>query len=153
MVEHTAGLHFAARRRIGASAFIRSDRNIRMPRTIAIIDDDEAVRDSLAALLSSAGYEVSTFGNSAEFLAVAPTTEPDGVILDHQMRGLTGVELAERLGRGSLRNKIVMISGNVTDTIRSRARRAGVAAILDKPFSDDALLATIEAALGGTSRD
>ena len=63
------------------------------------------------------------------------------------------MELAERLGRGSLHNKIVMISGNVTDTIRSRARRAGVAAILDKPFSDDALLATIEAALGGTSRD
>ncbi len=123
-----------------------------MPRTIAIVDDDEAVRDSLAALLGSAGYEVSTFGSSAEFLAVVQTTLPDGILLDHQMRGITGVELAERLGGELLRSKIVMISGNVTDAIRGRAARAGVAAILDKPFSDDALLATIEAAIGGASR-
>lgn len=122
-----------------------------MPRTIVIVDDDEAVRDSLAALLNSAGYEVGTFGSSAEFLAVVQRDEPDGIILDHQMRGITGVELAERLGRRSLRSKIVMISGNVTEAMRGRAMHAGVAAILDKPFSDDALLATIEAVLAGAS--
>lgn len=75
-------------------------------------------------------------------------TKPDGVILDHQMRGMTGVELAECMTEKELQTTIVMISGNLTDAIRNRAKDAGIAAILEKPFSDDALISTIEAKLG-----
>jgi two-component system response regulator FixJ len=128
-----------------------ADYCIRMPKTIAIVDDDEAVRESLAALLSAAGYVVSMYESGAAFLASVRETGPDGLILDHQMPGITGVELAEHLARGRLRTKIVMVSGNLTDAIRSRARRAGVAAILEKPFSDEALLAALEEEVGGSS--
>ena len=116
--------------------------------TIAVIDDDEAVRDSLAALLESVGYLVNTYATSSAFLKVAQVTKPDGVILDHQMRGMTGVELAECMTEKELQTTIVMISGNLTDAIRNRAKDAGIAAILEKPFSDDALISTIEAKLG-----
>lgn len=124
------------------------DRCIRMPKAIAIIDDDAAVRDSLAELLSSAGYRVHTYCTGLEFLKAARTTKPDCVIIDHQMPEMTGLELAERLRHAMLQAKLIMISGNLTDTIRTRAIRAGVVAILEKPFSDNVLLATIEAQLG-----
>lgn len=119
-----------------------------MPRTIIIVDDDEAVRESLAALLRSAGYRAGTCATGPEFLAVAQMARPDGVILDHHMGGMSGVELAERLAREMPRTKIVMISGNLTDAMRLRAERAGVLAVLEKPFPDDALVATIEAQIG-----
>ena len=118
-----------------------------MSKTIAIVDDDEAVRDSLSALLTSAGYSVSTFATGAAFLEARRQAPPDGVILDHHMRGMTGVELAEHLARERSRIGIVMISGNLSDAIRRRATDAGVTAVLEKPFSDGALIAAIEAML------
>ena len=118
-----------------------------MSKTIAIVDDDEAVRDSLSALLTSAGYSVSAFASGAAFLEATRQAPPDGVILDHHMRGMTGVELAEHLAREGSPMGIVLISGNLSDAIRRRAEDAGVIAILDKPFSDDALIAAIEAML------
>lgn len=133
---------------LGASPVMMPDRCIRMPKAIAIIDDDAAVRDSLAELLSSAGYHVCTYCTGLEFLEAARTTMPDGVIIDHQMPEMTGLELAERLGHAILQTKLIMISGNLTDTIRTRAMRAGIVAILEKPFSDNLLLATIESQLG-----
>ena len=119
-----------------------------MPKTIAIVDDDEAVRDSLAALLGSAGYLVTTFATGAAFLEAMQQTMPDGVILDHHMPGPTGVEVAERLARQRRQIAIVMISGNLSDAVRKRAEAAGVTAVLEKPFSDDALIAAIEGQLG-----
>ncbi|MEQ9642094.1 MAG: response regulator [Alphaproteobacteria bacterium] len=119
-----------------------------MPKTIAIVDDDEAVRDSLAALLTSAGYEVDTYGTSSAFLRAVQRNRPDGVILDHQMIGTTGVEAAEQLGRGKSQMAIVMISGNLTDAVQRRAKYAGVAAILEKPFSDETLIEILEGLFG-----
>lgn len=122
-----------------------------MPKTIAIVDDDDAVRDSVAALITSMGYLVSTYGSSAEFLEDVQRTKPDFIILDHQMRGMTGVELAERLAYERYHNTVVLISGNLSEALRSRAQRAGVAAILEKPFPDDALIAVIREFLGKPS--
>ncbi|MGD2132013.1 MAG: response regulator [Maricaulaceae bacterium] len=118
-----------------------------MPKTIAIVDDDEAVRDSLSALLASAGYAFRAFASGAAFVEATGKSRPDGVILDHRMSGMTGVELAERLKSERPGTVIVMISGNLTSAERARAESAGVAAILEKPFSDDALIAAIETAL------
>ncbi len=115
-----------------------------MPKSIAIVDDDEAVRDSLSALLTSSGYLVSMFATSAAFLESTAQASPDGVILDHQMSGMTGVELAERLAGEQSGIAIVMISGNMPKAARKRAKDAGVIAILEKPFSDEALISAIE---------
>lgn len=118
-----------------------------MRKTIAIVDDDEAVRDSLAASLTSAGFLVSAFATSAKFLENVRKTEFDCIILDHHMGDMTGVELAEHMVRGRGHTAIVMISGNLSDAVRSRAKGADVAAILEKPFSDDELMTAIESLL------
>ncbi|MEQ9811506.1 MAG: response regulator [Azospirillaceae bacterium] len=121
--------------------------NTLMPKAIAVVDDDDAVRDSLAAFLTSAGYLVRTFATSDEFLESTRRTKFDCVILDHHMGGMTGVELAEGMARERHHTAIVMISGNLSDAVRSRAKEAGVEAILEKPFSDDELVSAIESLL------
>lgn len=118
-------------------------------KTIAIVDDDEAVREATGALLASVGYGVSAYESGPAFLDAARQAMPDCVVLDHQMRGVTGVEIAEGLAAARARTSVIMISGNLSDAVRARAENAGVAAILEKPFSDDALIAAIEKAIGG----
>ncbi len=117
-----------------------------MPRTLALVDDDEAVRDSLSALLAAAGYRVCAYSSATGFLEANLEVQFDGVILDHQMDGLTGVELLEIMTEWRRRPVAILISGNLTDSLKSRAKKAGAAAILEKPFSDDALAAALEQA-------
>ena len=115
-----------------------------MTKSIAIIDDDDAVRDSLSSLLVSSGYLASTYANALEFLNANQKKSPDVIILDHQMDGMTGVDLAEHLTHKKSTIAILMISGNLTETARVRAEAAGVRAILDKPFTDEKLLNAVE---------
>ena len=100
--------------------------------------------DSLAALLTSLGYQVATYSSCLEFLSASPKTMPDGIVLDHQMDGMTGVELLEHLAAKGDQPPIIMISGNLSDAVRERAQRAGVAKILDKPFSESDLIASLK---------
>ncbi len=116
-----------------------------MTRSIAIIDDDDAVRDSLSSLFTSLGYTAHAYASASAFLKRDGNTPPDVIILDHQMSGMTGVDLAEHLAREQSDIAILMISGNLTETARKRAERAGVKSILDKPFADETLLAAVEA--------
>ncbi|WP_425404071.1 response regulator transcription factor [Hwanghaeella sp.] len=116
-----------------------------MSKTIAIVDDDDAVRDSLAVLLTTAGYHVQVYETSAEFLRDAKQNRFDCVILDNQMNGSTGIDLAQKLADKNVCISCVIMSGNMSDTEVKRARAAGITEILEKPFTDETLIGTIEA--------
>ena len=114
---------------------------------IAIVDDDEAVREATKSLMRSVGYNASTFGSADEFLESEQVHDTSCLVTDLQMPGLSGIELQDHLvARGHCIPTIVM-TGYPDDSVRARAMKAGAVGFLSKPFSDDHLIACIERAL------
>jgi two-component system response regulator FixJ len=113
-------------------------------RTVAIVDDDHAVLDSLRFLLEVVGYTVEIFASGAEFLQ-ANVNHFACLILDHHMPNMTGLELAERLRADGAGIPILLITGSPSPTITGKAAEVGIQ-VLDKPPSEDALIDFINAA-------
>ena len=117
-------------------------------RSICIIDDDAAVRDSLRVLLESHGWTVADFASTAEFL----TRRRDGesaalLILDQHLPGASGLEFLGTHGAG-LGLPVILITGAGDKNLREQAYRRGVAAYLEKPLAETRLLDAIARALG-----
>jgi two-component system response regulator FixJ len=112
-------------------------------RTVAIVDDDYAVRDSLRFLLEVIGYAVETFASAADFLQ-ANVRHFACLILDHHMPNITGLELAERLRADGAVIPILLITGSPSPTITGRATELGIT-VLDKPPSEEVLIDFIDA--------
>jgi two-component system, LuxR family, response regulator FixJ len=112
-------------------------------RTVAIVDDDHAVRDSLGFQLEVIGYTVELFASAADFLQ-ANVRDFACLILDHHMPNMTGLELAGRLRADGAVIPILLITGSPSTTITARAATLGVK-LLDKPPSDEALIDFINA--------
>jgi len=102
---------------------------------IGIVDDDEAVRESLRFLLEVAGHDVETFSSAAEFLAVE-VTRFAGLILDQHMPHMTGLKLAARLREAGYDRPIVLITGMPSAAIDNRAADVGIGWVLEKPFQE-----------------
>ncbi len=114
---------------------------------IAIVDDDEAVREATKSLVRSVGYNASTFGSADEFLESEQVHDTSCLVTDLQMPGLSGIELQDHLvARGHCIPTIVM-TGYPDDSVRARAMKAGAVGFLSKPFMDDELIACIDKAL------
>ena len=113
-------------------------------RTVAVVDDDHAVRDSLRFLLEVLGYPVEIFASAAEFLR-ANVRHFACLILDHHMPNMTGLQLVEKLRADGAATPILLITGSPSPTITARAATLGVK-VLDKPPSDEALIDFIDAA-------
>ena len=113
-------------------------------RTVAIVDDDHAVRDSLGFLLEVIGCTVELFASAAEFLQ-ANVRDFACLILDHHMPNMTGLELAGRLRADGALIPILLITGSPSPTIIARAAGLGIK-VVDKPPSDEALIDFINAA-------
>ena len=113
---------------------------------VAVVDDDVSLRKALSRLLSTAGYAVETFTSAVEFLGRS-FPPPACVVLDIRMPGMTGFALQQDLAAMYPRLPIVMITGHGSEAIRQRALDAGAVAVLDKPFSDQALLDALSDAL------
>lgn len=105
---------------------------------IAIVDDDDAVRDSLRFLLEVTGQCVKTFASAAEFLN-AGVHHFAYLILDHHMPHMTGLELAARLRANGARIPILLITGSPSTAIVARASELGVEKVLEKPPGDQDL--------------
>lgn len=116
--------------------------------TVGIIDDDEAVRDSLVALLTSTGLSVQAYASAQEFLESREASRVGCLIVDCQMPDMDGLTLVDGLAARGRRVPVIVISGNCDNTTSQRARRAGAVAILEKPFSEKILFAAIRRALG-----
>ncbi len=114
---------------------------------VAIVDDDESIRESLPDLLREFGFASLTFASAEEFLASDGISRTSCLILDVVMPGMHGPELQQELKRRKLEIPIVFITARRDATIQSRLIEQGAVACLTKPFSDTALLEALNSAL------
>lgn len=119
---------------------------------VYIVDDDDAVRDSLSILLGARGYTVRAFGTAREFLEAAPTLRPGCLIADIRMPEMDGLELQERLIEASLPFPLVMITGHGDVPLAVRAMKAGALDFIEKPFATERILNSTAAALARLSQ-
>ena len=113
---------------------------------IAIVDDDDAVRDALALLLRLHGFATREFASGEAFLEWAGTGSADCVLLDLRMPGLSGIDVQAELVRRRLRWPIVMLTAHGDIATTRAALKGGAYDFIEKPFDDDVLLQTIRAA-------
>lgn len=124
-----------------------------MPDTkVHVIDDDEAMRDSLRFLLETSDLQVETYESATSFLAAAADGVAGCIVTDVRMPGMTGMELVRALQTQGNAPPIIMITGHGDVPLAVEAMKAGVVDFLEKPFDDDALLAAIRRALAARSR-
>jgi FixJ family two-component response regulator len=115
---------------------------------IAIVDDDEAVRASLASLVRSLGYEVRAYGSGDEFLRES-RGDPACMIADIQMPLMTGDELQARLIASGRAFPIIFMTAFPTEPVRRRVIAAGARCYLSKPSDGDEIIRCLEQALAG----
>ena len=118
---------------------------------LAVVDDDADVRVALTRLVSSAGFAVETFASGAEFLLSIEDHEPDCVLLDLHMPEMNGFDVQGALAGGHPAVPVVIVTGHDTPESHAQAIRRGAKAYLCKPVNDEALLAAIGTAIGGTT--
>jgi FixJ family two-component response regulator len=114
---------------------------------ICVIDDDESVREALKSLLKSVGFEAEVFPAAEDFLSSDHLPGTSCLILDVRMPGMSGFELHERLIASDDGVPVIFISAHADEEARARALRSGAVDFLLKPFSDEALLNAIDAAM------
>jgi FixJ family two-component response regulator len=117
---------------------------------VAVVDDDESVRESLPDLLREFGFAAHAFSSAEEFLASDSVGEPRCLILDIAMPGMTGFDLQRELKLRGHKTPIIFITAQKDEVLRARAFEQGAVEFLLKPFSDTALLAALNTALGVT---
>ncbi|UPK34250.1 response regulator transcription factor FixJ [Bradyrhizobium sp. 186] len=114
---------------------------------VYVIDDDEAMRDSLNFLLDSCGFGVTLFGNAQEFLGALPGLAFGCVVSDVRMPGLDGIELLKRMKAQQSPFPILIMTGHGDVPLAVEAMKLGAVDFLEKPFEDDRLVTMIEAAI------
>ena len=115
--------------------------------TIFIVDDDSAVRESLAFLIRSMSLTVATFDSAQAFLAACDPALPGCLVLDIRMPGMSGLELQEELRRREVTLPIIFITGHGDVAMAVRAMKGGAVDFIEKPFNDQQLLDRINQAL------
>src|SRR3984885_15128787 len=115
-------------------------------RTVYILDDDVAVLRSLERLLSSASFEPIAFDNPDAFLAAAKTFKTGCVLLDVCLPGMSGLDVQTQLLKMRTDLAVIVVTGQGDIQTAVRAMKAGATDFLEKPYSDHALLGSIEAA-------
>jgi two-component system, LuxR family, response regulator FixJ len=115
--------------------------------TVYVVDDDEAVRDSLEILLDAVGHRVRTFASPRALLELAPSLGPGCAVLDVRMPEMDGLELQEELNARGVHLPVIVMTGHGDVPIAVRAMKAGALDFLEKPFADEALLHSVRLAL------
>jgi two-component system, LuxR family, response regulator FixJ len=113
---------------------------------IAVVDDDDAVRESLQFLLETAGYDVHGYASAQAFLPEAGQYDWRYLVVDQHMPSVTGLDLVARLCRTGQGVPTLLISGSVTPDMVDRAAELGVRAVLEKPLASADLLGYVAAA-------
>jgi FixJ family two-component response regulator len=115
--------------------------------TVLVVDDDPAIRNSVADLLESEGYRVQAYAEAADFLDAAPPAMPSCLILDMQMPQLDGMSVLQHMNRRQLALPVIFLTGHGTIPLSVAAMKAGAKEFLTKPVDPDALLAAVGEAL------
>jgi len=114
---------------------------------VHVIDDDEAIRQSLAFLLQAAKLEVKTYSTALAFLDALPDAASGCVITDVRMPVMSGVDLLRRLKELKIGVPVIVITGHGDVALAVEAMKVGAVDFLEKPFDDDVLLASVQSAL------
>ena len=114
---------------------------------VHIIDDDDAVRDSLAILLETYGLPVATYGSACEFLKRHPAAAGCCVVTDVQMTGIDGLDLLRLLNSVDEKLPVIVITARADRALAARALDGGAAAFIEKPFAPEAFVALIRTTL------
>jgi len=120
---------------------------------VFVVDDDEAVRNSLRLLLKSLGMPAVTLGSAEEFLAGYDPEQPGCIVLDVRMPGMTGPELQDELNRRGAIIPVIFITGHGDVPMAVEAMQHGAVDFLQKPFSDRDLTDRIQRALSADHRN
>jgi two-component system response regulator FixJ len=110
---------------------------------VHIVDDEEAVRNSLAFLLTSAGFAVRVHQSAADFLAIAPEVTNGCLVTDLRMPDIDGLELLRRLKAADAMLPAIMVTGHGDIQMAVEAMKSGAIDFIEKPFSDDVLIESI----------
>ena len=121
---------------------------IRQRPLIAVVDDEESVRKSLRRLLVASELDATVYASGQEFLDSLGGHQPDCLVLDLQMPGLTGLEVQRALARARVRFPTIIITAHDEPETRARCLAAGAVAYLCKPLHDELLLDAITTAVG-----
>ena len=116
---------------------------------VYLIDDDESVRRALQRLLRSAGLDVRAFASAEEFLKMENFSQGACIVLDVQMRGLSGFDLQKTLASKNIRIPTIAVSALDDADTRERARLLGAVGFFRKPVDGQALIDAIHWAIGG----
>lgn len=114
---------------------------------VHIIDDDEAVRDSLKFLLESAKFQTRTYDSAVDFLAQTAELANGCIVSDIRMPGMTGIDLLNELKSRNSALPVIVITGHGDVPLAVEAMKAGATDFLEKPFNDDVMLRAVQDAL------
>lgn len=115
--------------------------------TVFIVDDDEAVRDSLSFLMQSVGLQTELFDSADAFLRRPPSGRLGCLVLDIRMPGMSGLELQGLLAEHKIYLPVIFISGHADVPMAVRALKAGAFDFVEKPFNDQLLLDSVQRAI------
>jgi FixJ family two-component response regulator len=116
---------------------------------IAIIDDDEAMREALADLVDLIGYRSMSYGSAIDFVRSAGVRRPDCIILDVQMPGMSGLDLQQHLQSEGTPPPIIFVTSFAEPDLTARAMKAGAYCVLSKPTPNHVLERCLREALRG----
>ncbi|MGB2931523.1 MAG: response regulator FixJ [Methyloceanibacter sp.] len=119
---------------------------------VHIVDDDEAVRQSLAFLLSTAGVPVRVYDSATSFLDGLASLQPGCLITDVRMPDMTGIELLQRLKAKSVDLPVIVITGHGDIPLAVEAMKSGAIDFIEKPFAEEAILRAVRVAEGYVKR-
>lgn len=114
---------------------------------IHLIDDDEAVRTSLALLISTVGLRVQTWADSGSFIATFDRDNIGAIVLDVRMPGISGLNILDQLIAQNVDQPIIMLTGHGTVEMCRRAFKSGATEFLEKPVNDEILIETLQNAI------
>jgi two-component system response regulator FixJ len=114
---------------------------------VHVIDDDEAVRDSLTFLLNTARLAVRAYDSATTFLSALPNAEPGCIITDVRMPEMSGVDLLRRLKELNVPMPVIVITGHGDIQLAVEAMKIGAIDFIEKPFDDERLLTSVKSAL------
>ena len=118
-----------------------------LPQTVFVVDDDDAVRNSLKLLLKSAGLQAEVFGSAPEFLSKYEQAQPGCLVLDVRMPGMSGLDLQQELSLRGATIPVIFITGHGDIPMAVEAMQHGAFDFLQKPFRDQDLLDRVQRAL------
>jgi two-component system response regulator FixJ len=116
--------------------------------TVHLVDDDEAIRESLSFLLGTAGLEARPYDSAEAFLAALPAAGAGCVVTDVRMPGMNGLDLVRRLRELGSSLPVVVMTGHGDIPLAVEAMKAGAVDFIEKPFGDETMIRAVRAAIG-----